>query len=104
MINSFVYILTNKNNSTLYIEVTSNLQKRIFEHKTNKGSDFTTKYKLKHLVYYEEFNNIEGAIHRDKQLKNWHKNWKWNLIKANNPDLHDLSDNWYDLDSEINMF
>jgi putative endonuclease len=102
MKNGFVYILTNKNNSTLYIGVTNNLLKRIYEHKTDKGSDFTIKYRLVYLVYYEEFNSIQEAISREKQLKNWHKDWKWNLIKANNPDICDLSKNWYDLDSEIN--
>ena len=58
MKNGFVYILTNKNNSTLYIGVTNNLLKRIYDHETDKGSDFTIKYRLVYLVYYEEFNSI----------------------------------------------
>jgi len=105
MKDGLVYILTNKNFSTLYIGVTNDLQKRIYEHKIEKGSSFTKKYKLKCLIYIEEYNNIKDAISREKQLKYWHKDWKWNLIKSKNPDLNDLndlSDKWYDLDSEIN--
>lgn len=74
----------------LYIGVTSDLQKRIVEHKEGKGSVFTKKYSLNALVYFEEFTSIIQAIAREKQLKNWHKEWKWNLIKSKNNELKDL--------------
>ena len=74
----------------LYIGVTSNLYRRIVEHKSGKGSIFTKKYNLKVLLYFEEFSSIGQAIMREKQLKNWHKEWKWNLIKQVNPELKDL--------------
>ena len=74
----------------LYIGVTSNLYMRIVEHKSGKGSIFTEKYSIKDLLYFEEFTSIEQAIAREKQLKNWHKEWKWNLIKQVNPELKDL--------------
>ena len=74
----------------LYIGVTSNLHNRIVEHKEGKGSTFTKKYNLKILLYFEEFTAIDQAIAREKQLKNWHREWKWNLIKTKNPELRDL--------------
>ncbi len=76
----------------LYIGVTSDLKKRISDHKNEIGSSFTQKYHLKYLIYFEEFTAIEQAIAREKQLKNWHKDWKWNLIKSINPELKDLYD------------
>ncbi len=87
----YVYILSNYGRNRFYIGVTSNLEGRIREHKNRKGSEFTKKYKLKYLVYYEEFPNIVEAIHREKQLKNWHHKWKVNLIKKLNPTLKDLA-------------
>ena len=60
------------------------------EHKSGKGSTFTKRYNLNALLYFEEFSSIEQAIAREKQLKNWHKQWKWNLIKELNPELKDL--------------
>lgn len=96
MSQSFVYIMSNKRLTTLYIGVTNNLERRVFEHKMREGSKFTTKYKLNRLVYYEEFEDITDAIAREKQLKNWHKEWKWNLIKSDNPELKDLSEEWHD--------
>jgi len=74
----------------LYIGVTSDLPKRITEHKNGIGSEFTKKYNLKTLIYFEEFTDINQAISREKQLKNWHKDWKWNLIKESNPELTEL--------------
>ena len=87
----FVYILTNKNNTTLYIGVTNNIIKRLFEHRTGLIEGFTKKYKLKKLVYLEEHHDIKEAIVREKQLKNWHREWKLNLIKKVNPKFNDLS-------------
>jgi len=91
----FTYILTNKNKTVLYIGVTNNIERRMTEHKSmlNKQS-FTYKYNCTILIYYEEFQNIEQAILREKQLKNWHREWKWNLAKSINPDLIDLSNDW----------
>ncbi|WP_093140268.1 GIY-YIG nuclease family protein [Ulvibacter litoralis] len=87
---SFVYIMTNKYRTTFYIGVTANLQKRILEHIEGVGSKFTSKYNLKDLIYFEEFSDIEQAIAREKQLKNWHKGWKLNLIRETNPKLETL--------------
>ncbi|WP_029035999.1 GIY-YIG nuclease family protein [Salinimicrobium xinjiangense] len=89
---SYVYILSNKKRSLTYIGVTSNLYNRVVEHKSGKGSVFTAKYHLTMLLYFEEFTSIDQAIAREKQLKNWHKQWKWNLIKELNPELEDLFD------------
>lgn len=96
MASSYVYMMSNHNLTTLYIGVTKNLEKRVLEHKLEKGSEFTKKYKLKKLVYFEESNSIYDAISREKQLKRWHNEWKWNLIKSANPDLKDLSDGWFE--------
>jgi putative endonuclease len=87
----YVYILTNKANRVLYAGVTNNLVRRIFEHKHKLVEGFTKKYNLTKLVYYEVTNDIEGAIKREKQLKNWHRDWKINLINQFNPDWRDLS-------------
>ncbi len=74
----------------IYVGVTSDLKKRITEHKSEIGSSFTRKYHLKVLIYFEEFSEIHQAIAREKQLKNWHKDWKWNLAKSKNSSLKDL--------------
>ena len=89
----YVYILSNTTHSTFYIGVTSNLQKRIWEHKNKVIEGFTKKYNVNKLVYYEITNSIETAILREKQLKNWHRKWKLNLIKDFNPEMKDLSEN-----------
>jgi len=87
---SYVYILTNKYRTTFYIGVTTNLNLRVEQHKNNIGSKFTEKYNVKDLIYIEEFSNINEAILREKQLKNWHHNWKVNLVKERNPKLKTL--------------
>ena len=96
----FVYILTNFKNTTFYIGITNNIFRRIFEHKSEKINGFSKKYKLKKLVYFEEFTNIKDAILREKQLKNWHREWKINLIKNKNPEFKDLIENQEIEDSE----
>ncbi len=88
----YVYILTNLNNTTLYIGVTNDLIRRIWEHKNAMVDGFTKRYKLKKLVHFEEFQNPTEAISREKQLKNWHRQWKINLIKSINPGFEDLYD------------
>jgi len=86
-----VYIMTNEWKSTLYIGVTNNLLERVTQHKNGAGSNFTNFYKCYFLVYYEEFQSIDNAIAREKQLKNWHRDWKFNLIRTINPEMKDLS-------------
>lgn len=86
----YVYIITNKLNTTLYIGVTNNLQRRVYEHKNELVGGFSKKYKLFKLIYYEEFKNSNEAITREKQLKNWHRKWKLNLVRSKNPLLKDL--------------
>jgi putative endonuclease len=90
----YVYILTNKTNKVLYIGVTNNLVRRIFEHKNKSVEGFTKKYNLSKLVYYEVTNDIYSALEREKQLKNWHRDWKINLINNFNPVWADLSENF----------
>ncbi|MCK5332560.1 GIY-YIG nuclease family protein [Candidatus Parcubacteria bacterium] len=87
----YIYIMTNINDTVLYIGVTNNLQRRVYEHKNKLVKGFYEKYNLCKLVYYEITNNIESAIAREKQLKNWHRKWKINLIMAENPGFVDLN-------------
>ncbi len=87
----YVYILTNDLHSVFYIGVTNNLERRVFEHKNKLIDGFTKKYNLTYLVYFEDCNDIRVAITREKQLKNWHRDWKINLIKSVNPKFRDLS-------------
>jgi len=92
MFDAFVYILASERNGTLYIGVTTNLPKRIYEHRTNVFDGFTAKYNVKMLVYYEAHDSIEGAIWREKMLKKWRRSWKLQLIEDNNPQWRDLYD------------
>lgn len=85
----FVYIIGNSR-PTLYIGVTNNLVRRVYEHKNNLTDGFTKKYKLHKLLYFENFNNIKDAIAREKQLKHWNREWKLELIKILNPTFKDL--------------
>lgn len=89
---SYVYILANKRNGTLYIGVTSDLIKRIWEHKNKLVPGFTAKYGVGKLVYYEQHNDIREAIRREKALKKWLRKWKLALIEENNPNWVDLYD------------
>lgn len=85
----YVYFTTNKNNNVIYIGVTGDLIKCVYQHnKIFEG--FTKKYNVDKLVYYEIYNNVEDAIRREKQLKNWHCDWKMRLIGENNPEFEDL--------------
>lgn len=94
----YVYILTNQVNKVLYIGVTSALYYRILEHKEGKYRNaFTTKYCCNKLVYYECFHTIDEAIVKEKQLKNWHRDWKINLINQFNPLWADLTDKVKDM-------
>ena len=82
--------MSNWRRTVLYIGVTSNLAVRSHEHKVGEGSDFTKKYNCTDLIYFECFDCIEEAIAREKQLKKWRVDWKWDLICKKNPDLRDL--------------
>ncbi|HWB39598.1 MAG TPA: GIY-YIG nuclease family protein [Candidatus Saccharimonadales bacterium] len=97
----YVYILASKTRGTLYVGVTNDLSARYFQHLANKPHSFTGKYHIHWLVYYESTDNIETAIKREKQLKNWRRQWKINLIESNNPTWQDLA-KLYRMGSEIN--
>ncbi|MBI6115341.1 GIY-YIG nuclease family protein [Salegentibacter maritimus] len=88
--NNYVYILTNKNRSVLYIGSTKNLVFRLRQHRLRKGAKFTRDYNVFDLIYFEIIPSSRLAKAREKQLKNWHKSWKWNLIKKFNPTLISL--------------
>ena len=82
--------MASKKNGTLYVGVTSNLVKRIYEHKNNIVKGFTKKYRIHDLVHYEIFDDVQEAIKREKQLKWWKRNWKIELIEKENPEWLDL--------------
>ena len=90
----YVYILASKRNGTLYIGVTNDLQRRIYEHKQNVTSGFTQKYRVHTLVYFEETRDIDAALQREKQLKKWNRKWKLELIEKLNPEWKDISKDW----------
>lgn len=86
----YVYILTNKHNKVLYTGVTSDLVKRVYEHKNDLTEGFTKKYNVHKLVYFEVFDHILNAIEREKQIKGWLRSKKINLIESGNPEWEDL--------------
>ena len=88
----YIYIITNKPNGTLYIGVTNNIARRIYEHKHGLVEGFSKKYHLHILVYYEIFNDVKEAIIREKQMKKWKRDWKIRLIEEFNPEWKDLYD------------
>jgi putative endonuclease len=85
-----VYILASKRNGTLYVGVTSDLVKRIWEHRNNMVEGFTKRYSVHHLVWYELHESMESAIQREKRLKDWKRVWKLELIESTNPNWKDL--------------
>jgi len=87
-----VYILASKKNGTLYIGVTSDLVKRIWQHKNHVVSGFTENHGVNRLVYFEQYDDMENAIYREKQLKTWNRAWKIKLIEKKNPCWKDLYD------------
>ena len=89
----FVYILASRKNGTLYIGITNDLIKRVYEHKNNLADGFTKKYSIHTLVYYEIHNDVSAAIIREKQLKKWNRQWKIELIEKTNSDWKDLYNN-----------
>ncbi len=91
----YIYIVTNKNNTTLYTGVTTDLTRRIYEHKNHIIDGFSKRYNLNKLVYYEEFINIQDAIEREKQIKAGSRKKKEDLINSINPGWCDLSTDWF---------
>lgn len=96
MFTYYTYIMSNYTRTVLYVGVTNNIQTRVWQHKNNEGGVFTSTYKCYYLLYYEEYPNINDAIGREKNLKNWRRDWKDNLIKKDNPELKDLAADWFD--------
>ena len=92
----YIYILTNYTKTTLYIGITNNIGNRVLQHRNEVNKGFTSKYKLKHLIYLEEYNDVYEAIEREKQLKKWNREWKDELINEFNPKWEDLSEGWYE--------
>ncbi len=86
----WIYVMASLS-GTLYVGVTGDLDKRVCEHKIDLIDGFTKKYQCHKLVYFEEYGDVDQAIEREKQLKNWHRKWKINLIKSINPDMKDLT-------------
>jgi len=100
----YVYILTNKTNKVLYIGVTNNLVRRMLEHKNKLVDGFSKRYNLDKLVYYEITNDIHSALEREKQLKNWHREWKINLINGFNPAWTDLNQGFKEREKKIPIY
>jgi len=90
----FVYIMASRRNGTLYIGVTNDMSRRIHEHKNDLIKGFTEKYKVHHLVYVEETDDVSAAIVREKQLKKWKRSWKLRLIETMNPEWKDLYEDY----------
>ena len=84
--------MSNYERTTFYAGVTADLARRVSEHRSGQGSAFVRKYNLRYLVYYEQHSSIYEAIRREKQVKNWHREWKINLIKSVNPEMRDLTE------------
>jgi len=92
----YVYIMTNQWITVLYIGITNDVVARAYQHKCRLNKGFTSRHHINMLVYYEEYDSIYDAISREKQIKNWHREWKMNLIRKNNSTSKDLSEGWYD--------
>jgi putative endonuclease len=90
----YTYLLASRRNGTLYIGVTDDLVKRVWQHKNNIIEGFTKRYHVHKLVYYETTEDINSAIIREKRLKKWNRQWKMELIEKNNPEWRDL---YYDI-------
>jgi len=92
----YVYILTNERMTVLYIGVTNDLERRVYEHKKRLADGFTKKYNVDRLVYFEETDDVTIAIEREKQLKRWVRRRKADLVATMNPEWRDLAADWYD--------
>jgi putative endonuclease len=98
----YVYIMTNPAR-TLYTGVTSDLQRRVYEHKHKLDNGFTKTYNLTDLAYYEVTRDVRSAIQREKQIKGWLRSKKLALIESANPELRDLADGWYDTEPDSSL-
>ncbi|UOY07430.1 GIY-YIG nuclease family protein [Muricauda sp. SCSIO 64092] len=92
----YIYILTNHKNGTLYIGMSNDLERRVFEHKNKLIEGFTKKYGLNRLVYFEVYQYVNDAILREKRIKKWKRQWKIELIEEENPEWDDLAQDWCD--------
>lgn len=90
----YVYLLTNWNNKVMYVGVTSNLARRLYEHKQKLMVGFTEKYNVNKLVYFEETNDVRAALEREKEIKKWRREKKNRLVETANPEWKDLSEEW----------
>jgi putative endonuclease len=90
----YVYMLASQKNGTIYIGVTNNLERRLYEHKNHLVKGFTAKYNVTKLVWFEQTSSVEAAIEKEKQLKKWERAWKIRLIEEGNPDWRDLGEDW----------
>jgi len=91
-----LYIITNKKGGVLYIGVSNDLERRIFEHKNKLVEGFSSKYNLDKLVYFEVYQYVSDAIKREKNMKKWKREWKVKLIIDENSDWNDLAEDWFD--------
>lgn len=92
----YVYILASKRNGILYIGLTSDIERRMLEHKHKTFKGFSAKYEVNMLVYFEETESYSEAAIREKKMKKWKRLWKLNLIEKDNPNWEDLSKDWFD--------
>ena len=90
----YVYLLTNWNNKVIYLGVTNNLERRLYEHKNKLVKGFTEKYNVNKLVYFEETQDVTAAIAREKEIKKWRREKKNQLVEQMNPNWKDLSSEW----------
>lgn len=90
MLRGFMYIISNKNHTVLYVGASTKLVERIEAHINGKATEFTKKYNVNELMYFEVYKDSHDAFMREKQVKNWRKEWKWNLIRTKNPELKNL--------------
>ncbi len=88
----FVYLLASRKHGTLYIGVTNDLRRRMEEHRSGQGAEFTRKHDVHRLVYFEPHERIDAAIEREKQLKGWNSEWKIRLVERSNPDWADIGE------------
>ena len=95
--------MANSRRTVIYIGSTNDLEYRVLEHRYLQGAKFTHKYKCFYLIYFERYPEIQAAIDREKQLKNWKREWKINLIRQQNPRMKDLSEGWYGKEEIINF-
>ena len=86
----FVYLMASQKNGTLYVGVTRDLVRRVHENKSGAVEGFTNRYSVHHLVWFESTGSVEAAIHKEKQIKNWKREWKIELIEKSNPEWRDL--------------